>query len=286
MNAACDVQRDALVVRGVSPLAADDRQGSFTRRCVPLDQGSQAKVVGGGGLRTLTVVAIRMDADRIQVFEHAGLEQRLEKRPREPGRGGRQDHRLRIGFPNRPARRQRQCRVVPNVRLRLPETDIRLVPDLPQDASPLVMLGRRGGPSRKGRDAVRLARRRDRRHFLAGDRIDAGNRVFVQRIRVVEDIQRSQSAFLQVLRQFVVLVPVVLTLGPFGPAPGEIHADEFEPGGGDQVEVLFAAAHEMNVDSDTLGTLQARNTGVRGLRTGGVGQAADRKDDGGCVRAD
>lgn len=163
------------------------------------------------------------------------------------------------GSASRIARAVAEARaVLRHVRLGPPEEDVRFIPDLPDDAATLVMLRGGGRPARKRRHAFRMLRGRRVALLVAADGIPRELLVLVERVRVIQNIQRPQSASLQVGGQFVVGREIMLPAPALDAGPAKIHANEFEAGLPDQIEVPLVPAHEMDVHAHALRQNQRR----------------------------
>src|ERR1019366_9307043 len=77
-------QRNAALMRRVTPFTTEDWHRLRVRR-IALDQRPQSLVITSSRFRRLARVAIGMHAYGVEIFQHAGLEERLQEVPREPG---------------------------------------------------------------------------------------------------------------------------------------------------------------------------------------------------------
>src|SRR4051794_14427151 len=77
--------------------------------------------------------------------------------------------------------------------------------------------------------------------------VRAANFAFVKRVGVIENKNRTNISLFQVRQKLLVPGPIVLSLFAFRAGPGEVHADKFDPGSSDEVEVLFVAGDKMDV---------------------------------------
>src|SRR5207249_10865034 len=81
--------------RGVAPLVGEDRQVLFAFGRAAGDEGAQALVVAGGGLRR--IAAVRVRADTVHELQQALREAALEEGEIHAGGGGGDDHGMRVG---------------------------------------------------------------------------------------------------------------------------------------------------------------------------------------------
>ena len=251
------LEGNAFVKGGIAPLAAEDRHGLFLRRRIALDQASEFQVIVSRGLGSALVITVGMHADAIELAEQAGFEHLLKKLPWELRRGGSHDGGASIGLAYGLASGLGQSDVLPHIGLGFPETDVGLIPDFPENPMPLEMPDRRRGPPGERRHAFGML---GRSGFL------------VEVVRVIEDEHGPQATLLQISEQLVVVGPVVLAPLTFGMGPTEIHPDELETGGGNQVQIAAMATGEVDVDTHALRQDWARE--IRALRHTGYPHAA------------
>src|SRR4051794_39964427 len=82
---------------------------------------------------------------------------------------------------------------------------------------------------------------------------------FVGRMNVIQNVDRSNTASLEIRRQFVKRFPIVLTALRLGILPGKIHADEFETSRCDHIEVFRRTGYEMDIYTDAGGNRRGRD---------------------------
>lgn len=122
--------------------------------------------------------------------------------------------------------------------------DVRLVPDLPEDAFAFVSLC--GGLGEGGKCLS---------PGLGAD----GSLRFVELVAIVEDVEDSDVASGAAFGQGIVAgsLEVVLAFLPLDAAPAKVHPDELEAAIADQIEILGLAT-EMNVGPEAVGHSQLR----------------------------
>ncbi len=188
------------------------------------------------GFGTLVVIPIGMDADGIEVIKRAGLEQGFDKFPRETGTAGGDDGAIGISGAKGLAGGEGERGVLLGVGVGFPEIAVGFIPDFPQDAMAMEMSGGRSGETGEGGDAFRVLR---------------GRAVFfVQRMGIIQNVDRAEAALFEIGSEGIVGGPIVLAGLMFDAFPKEIHADETEAGGGDEVQIFLAALSEVNVHAD------------------------------------
>jgi hypothetical protein len=122
-----------------------------------------------------------------------------------------------------------------------------------------------GRPTGKGGDTVRVLERGNITLKLAEDRGRAEHLLLVETVRIVENVQGSQSAFLQRGGELIVSRPVIFTLPSLDRAPGEIHPYDLKPGRRDEIQILLMPARDMDVHARSLGQQGLRQVCGRGL---------------------
>ena len=245
--------------RRISPLAADDRDrlaggGEAVDECAQL-----AVVVGGGGGRLL---AVGVDADGAPVVEQSGAEAGLEEGEVDGG-GGRAEEGLGGGgVVDGGAGGGGERGVVGGVRPGFPEPlDVRLVPDLPQEA--LAGVARHGGRGPAGVGGAEPGGA-----GAAGQRVAVAG-VGVVRVAVVEDEQRAQAVALERRHQPVVGAEVVLARLALGARPRQVHPHPAEAGVADHRQLARLRVGEVDVHPEAVRRTGGRQRRVRRRRGGG-----------------
>src|SRR5262245_14135371 len=149
-------------------------------------------IVAGRRFRRGFAVPIRMNAYGVEIFEHARLEEELEKLPRKAGRGWADDGGFGFYFANRLAGGQGESRVLLHVGFGTPELDVRLVPDFPENMPAMEMFGGSGRPTGEGGDAFRMLRGSSIFPGHAVQWVRAGHSLFVKMMGIIENENRPQ----------------------------------------------------------------------------------------------
>ena len=225
----------AALDRGIAPLAGDDGQVAALIQ-LP-EHPPQPDVVRPG--RFGRPKAVGMDGYRIQPPQHARLAQRLQVIPREAG--GRRPHhpRRRVDAADGGDHLGGDGGVGLRVGRAVPElVQIRLVPDLPDDARIAVVGGGPGGEAGEGGAALR---RRVRRIPAA-----------VEIVAVVEDEDEADAVLRHRLHQRIVGAEVVLPPLTLHLVPEEIHPHEADAQIGQARHLLRGGTGEVDVDPPRL----------------------------------
>ena len=202
-----------------------------------------------------------MYRDRVDVFQQPGGEDRFEELPGEGGGAGRDDHGLGVGRADSLGGGQREFRVILSIGLGLPEPDIGLVPDFPDDALAAKVL--RGGRGVAGEGGPGLLRMR-------------GLSAVVEPIAVIEDEDRPGTGLFEVPHQPFVGREVIVATVAFDAPPGEVHPHEPVSRLGEPGHLTRSGIREVNVDAEALRNNRPGQAVFRGIERGG--QCGRQKD--------
>jgi len=246
---------DAVAATGIAPFAAENGNfAAFVRRGEMVDAFADAGVIRAGAFGRLAGLAVRMDADRVEVLEDAGGEEDVEEFPVHASKGGADDGGVGLGLADGLGGGDGEGGVFLGIGGGFPEVAVGLVEDFPDDVVVFEMDGGCGGPTGKGGDAFGMAGRGGV-HLGDGlaDGAMGGDWAFIERIGVIKYKHGAEAAGVEIGNELVVIGKVVLAAGALGCGPSEVHADEFEAGVGDHVEITGMPGGEMDVDADALG---------------------------------